>query len=59
MMRACYAYALHHIQDPFVLADFGATLTTADAHRLQDVLESMDIEDRLQKSLLLLTEVSW
>jgi ATP-dependent Lon protease len=41
-----------------VLADFGATLTTADAHRLQDVLESMDIEDRLQKSLLLLTEVS-
>lgn len=42
------------IHDPFKLADFAASVTTADADELQMVLEEMDCVKRLEKSLLLI-----
>jgi Lon-like ATP-dependent protease len=42
------------VSNPYALADFAASLTTADAKELQDVLETMDLGDRLRKALLLL-----
>ena len=42
------------VTNPYALADFAASLTTADAKELQDVLETTDLEPRLQKALLLL-----
>lgn len=41
-------------EDPFRLADFGASLTTADADELQQVLETVSINPRLEKALILL-----
>ncbi len=40
--------------NPFRLADFAASLTTADADELQQVLETVDINNRLGKALVLL-----
>ena len=40
--------------DPFRLADFAASLTTADSDELQRVLETVSIEARLEKALILL-----
>lgn len=40
--------------DPFRLADFAASLTTADADELQQVLETVNISNRLEKALVLL-----
>lgn len=40
--------------DPFRLADFAASLTTADAEELQHVLEAVNISTRLEKALILL-----
>lgn len=40
--------------DPFRLADFAASLTTADAEELQQVLETVNINTRLEKALVLL-----
>lgn len=40
--------------DPFRLADFAASLTTADADELQQVLETVGISPRLEKALVLL-----
>ena len=40
--------------DPFRLADFAASLTTADAEELQQVLETVNITTRLEKALVLL-----
>lgn len=40
--------------DPADLADVAALLTTPDASKLQEVLETKDIEQRIRKSLLLL-----
>ena len=40
--------------DPFRLADFAATLTTADSEELQGVLETINIGTRLEKALILL-----
>ena len=40
--------------DPSKLADFGASLTTALAGELQEVLETLNIRTRLEKALLLL-----
>ncbi|MDG6774142.1 endopeptidase La [Thiomicrorhabdus sp. ZW0627] len=37
--------------EPSHLADFAASLTTADNHKLQDVLETLDLVDRLEKVL--------
>ena len=42
------------IDDPSRLGDFAATLTSAGKEELQDILETMGIGDRLEKSLLLL-----
>ncbi|EJU04949.1 ATP-dependent protease La [Dacryopinax primogenitus] len=40
--------------EPDKLADFAAAVSTGEVGELQDVLESLDIEDRLQKALLVL-----
>jgi ATP-dependent Lon protease len=40
--------------DPFRLAVFGASLTTAEAGELQQVLETVNINSRLEKTLVLL-----
>lgn len=42
------------VSNPFALADFAASLTTVDGKELQDVLETMELEPRLRKALLLL-----
>jgi ATP-dependent Lon protease len=42
------------IRNPGRLADFAAALTTASRDELQDVLETFDIEARIDKALLLL-----
>lgn len=42
------------VRDPFKLADFAASLTTADGHELQKVLESNDAEERLMLVLEIL-----
>ena len=42
------------IANPSELADFAAALTTSDAEELQEVLEAVDVEARLVKSLTLL-----
>ncbi|WP_028486945.1 endopeptidase La [Thiomicrorhabdus chilensis] len=39
--------------EPAHLADFAASLTTADNHKLQDVLETFDLVERLEKVLTL------
>ncbi len=40
--------------DPSRLADFGASLTTADAGELQEILDAVHIHPRLEKTLVLL-----
>ena len=40
--------------EPSRLADFGASLTTAAPDELQDVLETLDLQPRLEKTLVLL-----
>lgn len=40
--------------DPGKLADFAVALTTASREELQDVLNTFDLQDRIDKSLLLL-----
>ncbi len=40
--------------EPDKLADFAAAVSTGDVGELQDVLESLVVEDRLQKALLVL-----
>ena len=42
------------LDDPGRLADFTASLTTADARELQDVLETLDVRHRIDKVLVLL-----
>ena len=41
--------------DPSPLTDFAAAITSADPAELQDVLETIDLLERMEKSLLLLT----
>jgi Lon-like ATP-dependent protease len=40
--------------EPDKLADFAAAVSTGEVHELQAVLESLSVEDRLQKALLIL-----
>lgn len=40
--------------EPDKLADFAAAVSTGEVHDLQAVLESLSVEDRLQKALLIL-----
>jgi Lon-like ATP-dependent protease len=42
------------LADPARLADFAAALSSGESRELQDVLESLVIEERLSKSLVLL-----
>ena len=42
------------VTNPYALADFAASLTTLDAKDLQDILETIDLQPRLRKALLLL-----
>merc|ERR1719158_643248 len=44
------------VNDPHKLADFAASVTTADQEALQEVLEEMDTLERLKKALVLLTK---
>ena len=41
-------------EEPAKLADFAAAVSTGEPHELQEVLESLIIEERLQKALLVL-----
>ncbi|KAJ7630307.1 ATP-dependent protease La [Roridomyces roridus] len=40
--------------EPDKLADFAAAVSTGEVHELQDVLESLEVTDRLRKALLVL-----
>ncbi len=40
--------------DPARLADFGASLTTANANEMQEILETFDLVPRMEKTLILL-----
>lgn len=42
------------VSNPYALADFAASLTTLDAKDLQDLLETFDLEARLNKALIML-----
>jgi ATP-dependent Lon protease len=42
------------LDNPGQLADFAATLTTAEGHDLQEVLEAFDLKLRIERALLLL-----
>ena len=42
------------INNPSLLADYAAGLTSADSAELQDILNTFDVKERLSKSLLLL-----
>ncbi|RHY62287.1 hypothetical protein DYB30_009058, partial [Aphanomyces astaci] len=44
------------IHNPYILADFAASVTTGDGEELQSVLEELDCESRLKKALELLTK---
>lgn len=44
------------IHNPYKLADFAASVTTADGEELQQVMEEMSCEQRLKKALELLTK---
>lgn len=49
-------YYLEHFSpsEPAMLADFAATLTNADGDTLQDVLETLSLEERIEKTLVLI-----
>ncbi|KAF3165747.1 ATP-dependent Lon protease pim1 [Orbilia oligospora] len=42
------------IEEPAKLADFAAAVASAEVKELQEVLETLDVEDRLHKSLVVL-----
>lgn len=42
------------MQEPGKLADFAAAVSASDAPELQDVLETLNVEERLQKALVVL-----
>ena len=42
------------VTNPYALADFAASLTSLDAKDLQDVLETIPLQERLNKALVLL-----
>jgi len=42
------------VTNPYALADFAASLTSLDAKDLQEVLETMSLQERLNKALVLL-----
>ena len=40
-------------EEPHILADFAASISAGRSEEIQDVLSSLDIQDRLQKALIL------
>ncbi|KAF4631394.1 hypothetical protein G7Y89_g6739 [Cudoniella acicularis] len=42
------------MQEPAKLADFAAAVSAGEVNELQDVLETLDVEERLQKALVVL-----
>jgi ATP-dependent Lon protease len=42
--------------EPSPLADFAAAITSADAEELQDILETIPLQDRMEKVLLLISK---
>ncbi|KAL9619690.1 MAG: hypothetical protein Q9160_005710 [Pyrenula sp. 1 TL-2023] len=42
------------VEDPAKLADFAAAVATGEPHELQDVLATMNVEERLHKALMVL-----
>ncbi|MAI42399.1 MAG: endopeptidase La [Gammaproteobacteria bacterium] len=42
--------------EPSALADFAAAITSADSEELQDILETFDLHERMEKVLLLITK---
>ncbi len=42
------------IEDPGKLADFVASMTSAESHEIQEILETFDVKQRVEKVLLLL-----
>ncbi|MCJ1285295.1 ATP-dependent Lon protease pim1 [Xylographa opegraphella] len=42
------------VEEPGKLADFAAAVSTGEIRELQDVLETMDVEERLSKALMVL-----
>ncbi|HEY5720371.1 MAG TPA: endopeptidase La, partial [Gammaproteobacteria bacterium] len=59
-LNPLYTEELKHFVDrfspnePSVLADFAATLTTADKEELQEALETLDVRRRMEKVLVLI-----
>jgi len=49
-----YAQKFNDFQDPARLADLGASMCTSDDYALQEILEHLDIRDRLGATLVLL-----
>ncbi len=44
------------LENPSKLADFVASMTTADSHEIQEILETFDIRKRVEKVILLLNK---
>jgi ATP-dependent Lon protease len=42
--------------EPSALADFAAAITSADAEELQDIFETVNLLERMEKILLLITK---
>ncbi len=49
-----YFLTRFNLSDPAQLADFAAALTTADNDKLQEILDTLDLDERLEKVLTLL-----
>ena len=47
--------AANVFDEPDKLADFAAAVSTGEVQELQDVLESLVVDDRLRKALFMLT----
>ena len=51
-----YFLSRFNLSDPAQLADFAAALTTADNEKLQEILDTLDLDERLEKVLTLLKD---
>lgn len=51
-----YFLTRFNLGDPAQLADFTAALTTADNEKLQEILDTLDLDERLEKALTLLKD---
>ncbi|GAB6034753.1 endopeptidase La [Galenea microaerophila] len=51
-----YFLTRFNLSDPAQLADFAAALTTADNDKLQEILDTLDLDERMEKVLTLLKD---